>query len=180
MSNNDAPQELIDVVDENDQVLGVATRELIYEHHARKRVVNVFVYNPFTQKFAFQQRGANVKWQPMHIGASACGHVQSGESYRLAAIRETKEEVGLQVNDTQLIQLGQPVAYDCPDMGQPFMLSNFLVESLQKDFKHDPYEVEQMFLLTLEELVDKTRPEPLNNLLKPALICLKEHAAVLK
>lgn len=180
MTNNDAPYELIDVVDEHDNVLGVATRELIYAHHARKRVVNVFVYNPITQKFAFQQRGANVKWQPMHIGASACGHVQAGESYMMAAIRETKEEVGLLVNDAQLVQLGQTVAYDCPYMGQPFMLSNFLVESLQRNFAHDPYEVEQMFVLTLDELLDKTRPEPLNNLLKPTIPYLEEYIAVLK
>jgi isopentenyl-diphosphate delta-isomerase type 1 len=87
--------ELFDIVDEDDNVVGMATRaechgnpELIH------RVVHVLVVSS-KGDLLLQKRSPNKDIQPGKWDTSVGGHLDPGESYHEAALREMSEELGL-------------------------------------------------------------------------------------
>ncbi|KKP35475.1 MAG: NUDIX hydrolase [candidate division TM6 bacterium GW2011_GWF2_32_72] len=113
-------EEILDLVDENDQVIGSAPRSEIYkwamdlsqaetkdvgiDSHsqmyfrksifAQIRGVWLFLVNSKGELWIFR-RSASKKICPLYLEGSAVGHVSSGESYEEAVIRETQEELNL-------------------------------------------------------------------------------------
>jgi isopentenyl-diphosphate delta-isomerase len=90
--------EYIDVVNDQDQVMGKATRKEIYQNLLSHRIVHVLVFNNVGE-MALQLRAKNIAYLPLYWCTSAGGHVGSGESYKTAARRELKEECGI---DTEI------------------------------------------------------------------------------
>ncbi len=86
--------ELIDIVDLEDRVIGNASRKEIYEKLLRHRIVHIFVFNNKDQ-LALNLISKDSKSYPLHWGSSVAGHVQSGETYEQAAVRELEEELGI-------------------------------------------------------------------------------------
>ncbi|MFA6525194.1 MAG: NUDIX domain-containing protein [Patescibacteria group bacterium] len=99
--------EYIDVVNDQDQVVGKATRKEIYQNLLTHRIVHVLVFNS-AGEMALQLRGRNVSYLPLHWCTSAGGHVNSSESYEVAAKRELKEECGI---DTEIEFMYQDVYF---------------------------------------------------------------------
>ena len=94
----DNQNEIFDVVDEDDNVIGRATREECNSNPAIiHRAVFVLVYNDQDQ-ILWQKRSNNKDTEPGKWVTSVSGHVDSGEDYKDAAIRETKEELGIDVD----------------------------------------------------------------------------------
>lgn len=92
-------EEIFDVVNECDVVVGQSPRS---EVHARKllhRAVHVLVFNAsgqlFLQKRSMTKDTAKGKWD-----SSSSGHVDSGEDYDTCAVREVWEEIGLKLDRT--------------------------------------------------------------------------------
>lgn len=85
--------ELLDVVDENDEVIGTATQEEALKNKLRRRIVHVLMFDK-KGRIALQMRGKKCSFCAHHWSTSVGGHVQSGESYEQAANREFKEELG--------------------------------------------------------------------------------------
>jgi isopentenyl-diphosphate delta-isomerase type 1 len=92
------------VVDEDDKVLGKATREECHSNHSLiHRSVYIFVVNDRNEVF-LQKRSLSKDLYPGYFTGSATGHVEYGEDYNDAAERELKEELDI---DAQLLQLGK-------------------------------------------------------------------------
>ncbi|MBI4146160.1 NUDIX domain-containing protein [Candidatus Woesearchaeota archaeon] len=89
--------EVLDVVDANDNVVGQTDMSELYEKKLLHRIVHVFVIHPMTGEVYFQKRSDSKSYLPGFYCTSAGGHVRSGESYERAAMRELKEELGLEV-----------------------------------------------------------------------------------
>ena len=89
-------QELLDVVDENDRVIGVKTRGEIHAQGLMHRAVHILVFNGSGELF-IQKRSMGKDNNPGLWDSSAAGHVDSGEDYYDCAIRELEEELGLTV-----------------------------------------------------------------------------------
>ena len=79
--------ELLDVVDEQDRVIGAAGRRDIHEQGLLHRAVHVFVVDQ-QQGIYLQKRAWHKDEHPGKWDSSASGHVDSGESYPDAARRE--------------------------------------------------------------------------------------------
>lgn len=95
----DLPQksgERFDVVDENDEVIAQATRAEVHARHLWHRAVHVMVFNK-RGDLLLQQRSMFKDVHPGLWGSSVSGHVDSGEHYAEAAVRELDEEMGIQV-----------------------------------------------------------------------------------
>ena len=90
-------QELLDVVDENDRVIGVKTRGEIHAQNLMHRSVHILVFNSMGELFV-QKRSLSKDNDPGLWDSSAAGHVDSGEDYYHCAIRELGEELGIVVN----------------------------------------------------------------------------------
>ncbi|OYT46293.1 NUDIX domain-containing protein [Candidatus Bathyarchaeota archaeon] len=83
------------VVDEDDRVVGKATRE---ECHSSKRLIHRSVYVFLLDsegRLFLQKRSAKKDLYPGYYTGSATGHVEYGETYEEAARRELKEELGI-------------------------------------------------------------------------------------
>ena len=87
-------QELLDVVDAEDRVIGVKTRGEIHAQGLMHRAVHILVFNSKGELF-LQKRSMNKDENPGQWDSSAAGHVDSGETYIACAIREIEEELGV-------------------------------------------------------------------------------------
>ena len=96
MMGSETGKEIFDIVDEQDKVTGQASRQEVHNNPALiHRVVHVLVFNP-EEKLFLQKRSPFKDMHPGKWDTSVGGHVDAGESYEHAAIREMKEELGIQ------------------------------------------------------------------------------------
>jgi 16S rRNA (adenine1518-N6/adenine1519-N6)-dimethyltransferase len=94
----DCPQragEMFDVVDAHDQIIGTATRASVHANNLLHRAVHVLVFNR-RGELLLQQRSRLKDVHPGLWGSSVSGHLDAGEDYAAAAIRELHEEMGIQ------------------------------------------------------------------------------------
>ncbi len=89
--------EVVDVIDENDVVIGQVTRDELYRKKLSHRIVHVLVFNKNNQ-ILLTKSCATKPFNPKTWGTSAGGHVQAGEATEQAAKRELREELGIQTN----------------------------------------------------------------------------------
>jgi len=94
-------EELVDLVDGNDNVVGAASVRACLEGGLLHRAVAVLVIRS-NGRFILQQRSKKDLWQPGLWTLSSTGHVKAGETYESAAIRELHEELGVRGALTKL------------------------------------------------------------------------------
>ena len=99
-------QEKLSIVDKNDNVIGEDTRENIHKKGLLHREIRVWVYNN-NLDILFQRRSSNKDTFPNKLDASVGGHVDLGLGYEETAIKELKEETGIDANKKDLIFLGK-------------------------------------------------------------------------
>ena len=89
-------EEIFDIVNERDEVVGQAPRKEVHARGLLHRAVHVLVFNArgqlFLQKRSMTKDTAKGKWD-----SSSSGHVDSGEDYDTCAVREVWEEIGLKL-----------------------------------------------------------------------------------
>lgn len=88
--------ELFDVVNERDQVVRQATRGEVHRLNLLHRAVHVWLIDE-RDRVLLQMRSPNKDQYPSTWTSSASGHVDAGEDYGSAAVRELAEELGLQL-----------------------------------------------------------------------------------
>ncbi|MDR1789386.1 MAG: NUDIX domain-containing protein [Opitutaceae bacterium] len=88
-----SPDEIFDVVDADDRVVGRATRAEVHARGLRHRAVHAWVFNAagllLLQKRSLQKDTAPGRWD-----SSCSGHLDAGEDYDAAVLRELGEEIG--------------------------------------------------------------------------------------
>ena len=89
-------EEIFDVVNERDEVVGQNTRREVHRLGLKHRAVHVLVFNArgevFLQKRSHKKDIAAGKWD-----SSSSGHLDTGETYDACAVRE---EIGLRLTET--------------------------------------------------------------------------------
>lgn len=93
--------EVFDVVNERNEVIGQRTRGEVHREKLLHRAVHIFVINS-RGKIYLQQRSHLKDVSPLKWDSSAAGHLDAGESYADSAVRELKEEIGIDVEATEL------------------------------------------------------------------------------
>ena len=108
MKNN-----LLNIVNKQSKIIGQASREEIHAKGLLHQEVHVWFYTP-KQEIIFQLRSKNKDTWPDKLDASVGGHVEIGQSYEQAAIREVKEETGLdiKISDLNLISIMKHKSFD--------------------------------------------------------------------
>jgi len=96
-------QEFLDIVDENNEVVGSAPYSDVYAKRLNHRIVHVLIFNDKGEIF-LQQRSAKKEFCPGHWVTSAGGHVQKGETYEQAANRELNEDLGVDIKLTKILE----------------------------------------------------------------------------
>jgi 8-oxo-dGTP pyrophosphatase MutT (NUDIX family) len=127
--------EMVDVVDAEDRVVGQATRAEMRRRGLRHRAVYILVFNGAGQLFV-HRRTATKDIYPSFYDVAAGGVLGAGESYDDGARRELGEELGVDVPLRRLFDLRfddeqspvNGVVYSCSSEG-PFHLQASEIES---------------------------------------------------
>lgn len=89
-------EEIFDVVNERDEVIGQAPRSEVHRRKLHHRAVHVLVFNARGELF-LQKRSMKKDCYPGAWDSSASGHLDRGEDYDVCAVREVHEELGVQL-----------------------------------------------------------------------------------
>jgi isopentenyldiphosphate isomerase len=110
--NLDDPNEMFDLVDLDDHVIGQVRRGEAHRNPALiHRSVQVLVFTHAGQ-LLLQRRSASKDLFPGYYCASASGHVMSGEAYTTTAERELEEELGI---SSPLTYIGKALVQSEPE-----------------------------------------------------------------
>ena len=90
-------EEILDVVNEHDEVVARRPRSQVHQLGLKHRAAHVLVFNSRGEVF-LQKRSPNKDRQPGLWDSSASGHVAAGEDYDPCAVRELREEIGLEAS----------------------------------------------------------------------------------
>jgi isopentenyl-diphosphate delta-isomerase type 1 len=135
--------EYLDVVDENDNIIGKATRSEVHSTGKIHRAVHVFVFN-FKGELLLELRPLSKKQYPGQW-CDVCGHVGAGESYEEAAKKELKEEIGVECELRKFCDLRKRYKNDNEN------IRLFLCQC-DGPFKINPKEVERIEFFGLEQI----------------------------
>ncbi len=109
--SSEKSEEYLDVVDENDVPTGeVIARSLAHESPIPHRIATVYVFDKSGHLYVQVHKKSGGLFDH-----SVGGHVDAGETYLEAAIREMQEEVGL---ETPLELVAESVYEDCREVGR--------------------------------------------------------------
>jgi isopentenyldiphosphate isomerase len=142
------PAEYFDIVDDNNKVIGRARRDECHGNPALvHRTAHVLVVNSKGELY-LQKRSPEKDIQPGKWDTSVGGHLDPGESYEQAAVREMREELG--IGDTPIRHL-----YDYPmrNAVESENIRTFLAV-WDGDIRYDPQEIETGRFWTMAEIED--------------------------
>jgi len=97
--------EILDIVNENDVVIGQAERDEVHRIGLVCRLAYVCFYT-MDGNVILQKRSVTKKNDAGKLTTTVSGHVSSGQDYLEAAVRETFEESGVEVTADDLVNLG--------------------------------------------------------------------------
>ena len=147
--------EYFDKVDQNDHVIGKISREQAHKFNLLHRAVHIFIKG-HNGKWLLQKRSSKKDLDPLLLTTSCSGHVDSGETYLDAAVRECEEELGLTISSKDLTEILR--CSPCKETGMEFVRV-YLIEKISKKITPSPNEIDEVVHFELEELVRKTETE---------------------
>lgn len=113
-----SPDEVFDLVNAQDEVIGREFRREIHRRGLRHRAIHIFWLRPDGQ-LCLQRRSFAKDNCPGLLSSSCAGHVDAGEDYRTAAVRELYEELGIRVAPPALQEIDYVPAH--VELGQEFV-----------------------------------------------------------
>src|SRR5882757_2672876 len=96
MNQAQKSDEIFDVVNDRDEVIGQEMRANVHRLGLKHRAVHVLVFNRRGELF-LQKRSMKKDTFPGAWDSSSSGHLDTGEDYDTCAVRELQEEIGLTV-----------------------------------------------------------------------------------
>jgi isopentenyl-diphosphate delta-isomerase len=142
--------ELFDLVDKNDNVIGVTNKPNAHSNKLVHRCVAVFVFNKTGGLYVQVHKSSGGK-----LDHTVGGHVSKGESYIEAAIHEAEEEVNLNQPLTELV-----TSYYSDEGTYIHMFGIF--ECIAEDsWKFEPNdEVGELVLMSIDEILQSMESNP--------------------
>ncbi len=137
--------EYLDIVNEEDSVIGSASIQDIYDKKLLHRIVHVLIFDD-KGRIALQKRSKHKSFSPEHWCTSAGGHVQKGETYEQGALREYKEELGVEAE----LELFKKDFFSDKRGIRKFL--RIFKTTYNGPFNLNPEEVEKMEFFTIEEI----------------------------
>ena len=147
-------EEIFDVVNERDEVIGRETRREVHRTGLKHRAVHVFVFNSRGEVF-LQKRSLTKDSSPGLWDSSASGHLDCGEDYDACAVRELREEIGLKLSESPRRVFKVEA---CRETGQEFV---WLYRSASEGpFTLNPEEIERGGWFTAQRVTEWIAERP--------------------
>lgn len=166
------PREELNVVNENDEPIGTATRREVHEETLLHRAVHVLLTDG-EGRVLLQRRSMDKRTYPGLWTSSASGHVPAGEPPIAAARRETSEELGieppamgpvgtvrveeLEIGEREVVHvfLGRYEGEVDPDPSEVAETDRFDPETVVAWIEDDPGRLADTFVPVLEHVADR-------------------------
>ena len=147
-------EEIFDVVNECDEVIGQQTRSEVHRMGLRHRAIHLLVYNSIGELF-LQKRSIKKDCFPDTWDSSASGHLDSGEDYDNCILREPREELGLKLKQPpkRLFKIDA-----CVETGQEFVWVYKLFH--EGPFQLDPEEISDGGWFSMRQIDDWIAASP--------------------
>ena len=123
-------EDIFDVVDASDNVVASMPRSAVHAQGLMHRASHIIVFNgvggdcgnagadALGRKILLQKRSPEKDLYPNLYTTSCSGHVDSGEDYDTAAVREMREETGVSISAADLLRIGK--ISPCAETGNEF------------------------------------------------------------
>lgn len=109
--------EYIDIADKNGKLTGKKElKSIIHTSGLYHHTAHIWFYTK-NGHILLSQRSAKKIICPLIWDVSVAGHVDAGETIEFAAVRETKEEIGLSISEKDLVKLGVFKCFQSYDTG---------------------------------------------------------------
>lgn len=146
-------EELLDIVNDQDEVIGVMKRSQAYAENKLSSIRAVwFLIKNQEGKLWIPKRSAAKESGPNSLDGSTVGHVSSGETYEQAMLREVREELNLDVANLPYRSVGKLT----PTTGSVSFIEIFelqVPDDFVIDYNRDDFS--EFFWLTPQEIVQK-------------------------
>ncbi|MGI5825976.1 MAG: NUDIX hydrolase [Patescibacteria group bacterium] len=147
IDRTNTPDELLDLVDENDEVIGTITKAKANSNtQTIHREIRIILHDQ-EGRILLQQRSPKKKVYPGVWAESCQGHVPCGMSYEEAAHKELVEELGF---DTDLEYLGKTLI-EFPN--ETHFAAWYIGEYRGEEIKLEPEEVVNIQFIGKDDLV---------------------------
>jgi isopentenyldiphosphate isomerase len=109
--------EFIDIVDTNGNPTGKSElKSIIHQKGYYHNTAHIWFYTK-NGKILLSQRSSKKTICPLMWDVSVAGHIDAGETIEQAAVRETKEEIGLTISENNLNKIGVFECFQAYDNG---------------------------------------------------------------
>lgn len=96
--------EYLDIISENDQIIGSKPRSEVHRDGLLHREIHIWLFDEEGNIY-FQKRPPDAPSAGL-LDATIGGHVRTGETYTGALVRKTAEEAGIQTKEEDFVFLG--------------------------------------------------------------------------
>lgn len=145
--------ELFDIVNDDDEVIGRASRSEVHRKGHIHRSVLFFLFDRGLRVFV-NQRTANKDFYPEYWSIVLGGHVHAGETYEDALLREASEEAGIDAEPFFIAPFKK--RFDAKDK-ENARVFGFI---LDREPSLDASEISQGHFAALDELERRLEEEP--------------------
>jgi len=143
--------EVFCVVNKDDfPMFTIRNKDELHKHNYLHRGVHVFI-ETFGGYFILQKKALHTENGGL-LSSAVSGHVRHCETYKEAAIRETKEELGLDVDPLEL----EEITYikPCSATGNEFVtLYSYLLDPKKELIKINESELDEVIIMPLQDVI---------------------------
>ena len=98
--------EILDILDANGKPTGkTALKSEAHKSGQYHNTIHLWLYTD-NEKVLLQQRSHKKLIYPLLWDVSIAGHIDTGETFTQAAVRETEEEISLKLKENDLVKIG--------------------------------------------------------------------------
>lgn len=166
----DFGEEILDIIDEDDNVIGQAEFKEVHAKSLMHRFVRILVENN-NNEFILSKRAANIPDSGMID--SVGGHVSAGETYEETAYRELEEEYGIKAKELTLIGKIE----DRTRLEKENMLGKLFYYKTDEEINFNEDEVELVEFIKVEELLNNYDNYFISPKLKSCIDTYKKYTA---
>ncbi len=153
--------EYFDVLNEKGEYTKeIKTREECHKNGLWHKAVVVFILSEDNKRVLLQKRSMRKALWPGLWDVTAGGHVLSNELGYQAVIRETKEEIGIDINKNDLEFIGSTLSENTQGLTINRHFNEFYIvhkEIKLEDITLDAEEVEDIKWFDIEEILERTK-----------------------
>ena len=147
------------LVDKDDKVVGFEEKTKAHKNPVPlHRAISVLIYDKDRKKMLLQKRASNKPTWPLYWSNATCTHPLKGETYRHAAQRRLKEEMGFSTPLKQIFKFSYHAKYD--DIWGENELDAVFEGYYEGAVKPDPIEAADYKWVSLKELKKDVKKNP--------------------